>query len=761
MDPYCAFLRSWCAFLLCAVVACSSSSGGGKRSGHDGGGQGGLDGGATENLDGGGRRDGGAGDDDGGSTPQDGRQPSRALIKADEGGEVVSDDGALTLYVPPGALAEDTELAIRTLPKAEWPRDIAESEPLGEVYELTPDGLRFVTPAVLRQRFETTPAALRDGSNYVFAHHFARSTSGVVEPALRTDTYFHDDGSAEVVAVIEHLSSHYATVKTEDGARLLVAAQIDTNAHYVGEVWRAARLHFQVDKPIACSQYGVTVEVISPQRAYLSPVGRRDWGSWRYGDSDEGWEEVAYIGLTESPNPEGRRGLRQHTQVDEDQVLMPNQAIPLSTPLPGFKCEDVGDTDRMMFWARVRRGEQSIPEELVLKFGPAVCLKPVGPRPRASILLGDYCEATRETSTIVCLTDMTGSLANVIVPAPSITAQLSDLNPTTTLFEGVTNWDSVAGPSTLEFTTQTHTVTATYNNGRYEFEGLTPGPVFTHPENLLVSGASPSASTPVTVEVPSIAITGGELLPVLGDVNGLETEMRFPDGQFDAMYVYATATGSSVDGEAGVMRLVPAVDMALDGANIRSAPLFDQATRAELEALGLTLDTILVGPVHVETNDALFPGETVPVMAGRFHRFSAKLLEPMPPAGECLPSSADLTLAANGRASLCYDTNLNVCGMQHKETCSLSTRIGYFTVASESLRFVAGQNDTIVSASHGTINNANPTLANRVEAIPSDTDVTIVMDMATGFGDDHVKFTFRRTGDKVEIINFQRVTPAP
>ena len=66
-----------------------------------------------------------------------GSRTATEIIRADEGGSLTSADGALTLEIPPGALAEDTRISIREVDPDDLPDEIAGvGEGMG--YELEP-----------------------------------------------------------------------------------------------------------------------------------------------------------------------------------------------------------------------------------------------------------------------------------------------------------------------------------------------------------------------------------------------------------------------------------------------------------------------------------------------------------------------------------------------------------------------------------------------------------------------------------------------
>ena len=70
--------------------------------------------------------------------------PSEVAISAAEGGAVASEDGVITLSIPAGALAEDTDISITAV---DAPESLEGAPLAGVVYELQPSGLTFLQPA--------------------------------------------------------------------------------------------------------------------------------------------------------------------------------------------------------------------------------------------------------------------------------------------------------------------------------------------------------------------------------------------------------------------------------------------------------------------------------------------------------------------------------------------------------------------------------------------------------------------------------------
>jgi len=75
-------------------------------------------------------------------------------VSAAQGGTVTSPSGGLTLSIPPGALAKDTDITVEELAPGEGPA-------IGPTYDLKPTGLKFQKPATLTLRFK--PADIPEG----------------------------------------------------------------------------------------------------------------------------------------------------------------------------------------------------------------------------------------------------------------------------------------------------------------------------------------------------------------------------------------------------------------------------------------------------------------------------------------------------------------------------------------------------------------------------------------------------------------------
>lgn len=103
------------------------------------------------------------GDGDGGGaespTPTEGVTATPA---EEEGRTVTSDDGRLTLEIPPGALDEEVEITITAVTQDELPEELQILQGAGAGYRVEPDGLEFSEPVAVsleldREELEDQP----------------------------------------------------------------------------------------------------------------------------------------------------------------------------------------------------------------------------------------------------------------------------------------------------------------------------------------------------------------------------------------------------------------------------------------------------------------------------------------------------------------------------------------------------------------------------------------------------------------------------
>lgn len=116
-------------------------------------------------------------------------QPTSVHVVAATGGTVTDPGGMTTLVIPPGALAEDTDVTVEILPAA--------GGAVSEISELGPDGLTFLLPATLTIKGDAALAP--EGKTLALA---VKEAAGFV--ALPGS--IHSDGAAS--APIMHFSQY-------------------------------------------------------------------------------------------------------------------------------------------------------------------------------------------------------------------------------------------------------------------------------------------------------------------------------------------------------------------------------------------------------------------------------------------------------------------------------------------------------------------------------------------------------------------------
>lgn len=147
------------------------------------------------------------------------------------GRTVRSADGLLTVSIPRGALRKNVRVRVRTLSRAQWPRQLrrSKSRPAGKVYELEPDGLQFMKPVTVTRRLKGFD--LSKGLPGVwFVTQDARGRWALLgKPAIKLQ-----DG----VLVATGTTRHFSPVATFDGG-IRVQMNPPSLNKKVGEDWRA------------------------------------------------------------------------------------------------------------------------------------------------------------------------------------------------------------------------------------------------------------------------------------------------------------------------------------------------------------------------------------------------------------------------------------------------------------------------------------------------------------------------------------------
>ena len=128
-------------------------------------------------------------------------------VSAAEGGSIASSDGKILLEIPPGALTEDTTVAVRIISEDDWTDDVKAVQPTGPVYSLEPDGLEFIQPAKLTVRLDPGDLTELDSEGTPAFISFSRSNEGIWEVLANNITEIQADvGVVTVIAEVDHFS---------------------------------------------------------------------------------------------------------------------------------------------------------------------------------------------------------------------------------------------------------------------------------------------------------------------------------------------------------------------------------------------------------------------------------------------------------------------------------------------------------------------------------------------------------------------------
>ena len=129
-------------------------------------------------------------------------------INAAAGGSVVSNDGLLTLAVPPGALAEDTQISIHAVASHDLPDDVAAGAEGEVAYRLEPDGLTFTKAVEATLHLDLKELSSPDeGGAFEVPLLFLESEGA--DPELLTNLDFAlslEEGAASISGELEHFS---------------------------------------------------------------------------------------------------------------------------------------------------------------------------------------------------------------------------------------------------------------------------------------------------------------------------------------------------------------------------------------------------------------------------------------------------------------------------------------------------------------------------------------------------------------------------
>lgn len=212
--------------------------------------------------------------------PRGGTEPGPdpiALIDAALGGTIASEDGVLTVTIPPGALSEDTEVSVTVVDEADWAADVAGTVPLSPVYELEPDGTTFSEPVAFAWSLAEPPADVVEADGALrLVYGSSLGADGTVGQHLSTVVGRTDAGGWVVDSEVAHFSKQWLAYEYSDlqppyGS---VSAALGGGKHAKGEEWPAAYVHLNPHSTFDGHLFWIAsttgpIEVVGP--------GRQDW----------------------------------------------------------------------------------------------------------------------------------------------------------------------------------------------------------------------------------------------------------------------------------------------------------------------------------------------------------------------------------------------------------------------------------------------------------------------------------------------------
>ena len=142
------------------------------------------------------------------------------VISAENGGTATSDDGKLTLEIPPGALGEDTEITVTAIPVDELPEALREDADGGPAYRLEPDGLEFSQPVAVSLELGKADLPEDQPENGTFAYELlTQDEDGEPEFLDELET---EASLADGTVVVRGKLDHFTFITKKRGTVILV-----------------------------------------------------------------------------------------------------------------------------------------------------------------------------------------------------------------------------------------------------------------------------------------------------------------------------------------------------------------------------------------------------------------------------------------------------------------------------------------------------------------------------------------------------------
>ena len=302
------------------------------------------------------------------------------------------------------------------------------------------------------------------------------------------------------------------------------------------------------------------------------------------------------------------------------------------------------------------------------------------------------------------------------------------------------DYPSEQGLSPIRLTTSTQDLVAVYEGDRYRVDGLVADAAYdTDDESLEIAydGAEPFSEM---VQAPPALNDPNDHL---GPRDGLATEVRMPDGEFDVVVVSISASDGVNPYDVDCTYTAESMAMAN---GVRATPMVDSDARDELASRGIVAINVIVSIDNQMMSDRFFPGaEPIALRAGRAVSLSAASLT-VPEPGACtFPTIVPLDV--DGLGKLCFNQGpeLMMCTVTSGACPDFDTYFEFSLMGAERMVY-AGAGLQASASSHGAVNPQS----NAFTGLPDETDITL---SAVDFNGNTFTANIRFSGRMVSIGN--------
>jgi hypothetical protein len=237
---------------------------------------------------------------------EDTNEVATSTIEAETGGSLTSQDGALKIEIPPGALSKDTEISIRAVPGEDLPDELAELEGVESGYLLEPDGLTFNEPVIVT--WEIDSADLVSEGGFHAQALVSWSEQAGLEPLneLSTEVSLNENR-----AILSGALDHFSWITREDGALQVTLVEV-ADEQLVGTSFNA-----KVSFGIAVRMHGVVLADIGGHFIATGQVSLAGNGSFEAGNLGyhNSFDDVTGMYRCESEPGAGTYGANVHALV--------------------------------------------------------------------------------------------------------------------------------------------------------------------------------------------------------------------------------------------------------------------------------------------------------------------------------------------------------------------------------------------------------------------------------------------------------------